>query len=155
MSKLKLAVIIAVGVVSLGLNCLWGGDHSLDGIITISAEKTSPESVFERNKGVADNWVNGLVEYECKDCPPLYKRLDDNGKYSYGCLQYQKDTFISDVKNYKLLPYTEDQEIMNFIYDCEFQKDLASVTILDNPKNAVRWRTSVEDRGYGYPKFFE
>jgi hypothetical protein len=155
MSKLKIALIISVGVVSFALNGLRGSDTGFIGTMSLVEDEVSAETVFEANKRVAEEWVDGLAEKECKDCPPLFKRIDDNGKYSYSCLQYQEATFVADVKYYDLLPYAEDQEIMNWIYDCQFQKQLAVVTILDNPKYASKWRTTVEDRGYGYPQFIK
>jgi hypothetical protein len=155
MSKLKIVLILTAGVVGLALNGLRTADQGLKGTMSLVESKVSAETVFDANKKVAEEWVEGLVDKECKNCPPLFKRIDDNGKYSYSCLQYQEATFVADVKHYKLLPNAEDQEIMNFIYDCPFQKQLAVVTILDNAWYASRWKTTVEDRGYGYPHFIK
>lgn len=91
-----------------------------------------------------DQYIDTLAnEYECRDCPELFKRLDSNNRYSYGCLQFQEATFISSVKRYKLLPQAEDHEIMNFIYDCEFQKTVAREMFLSEKDAANHWFTSI------------
>jgi hypothetical protein len=98
-----------------------------------------------------DAWVNKLAaEFECVGCRPLYRRIDSNGKYSYGCLQFQERTFTDSVKRYGLLPEAEDQEILNQIYDCDFQKQVARQMLLHEVDGCMHWKTSVL-RGAGAP----
>ena len=67
---------------------------------------------------------------------PTREVLDTNGKMSRGIYQYQEETFKRYVKKYGLLPYAEDDEIMNFIYDAEFQRELTSLVLEE--KNGFR-----------------
>lgn len=98
-----------------------------------------------------DAYINRLAhDYECVGCGANYRRIDSNGKYSYSCLQFQEETFVDRVVRYKLLPDSERTEIMNWIYDCDFQKKVAR-KMFENEKDAwTHWRTSVK-RGLGKP----
>lgn len=87
-------------------------------------------------------WVSGLIKYEYDGGDLHYRRIDSNGKYSYGCLQFQRATFES---------YGHSLGIYGDIYDCDVQKALAYAMIKSNWKNWIHWQTSVMDRGYGYP----
>lgn len=97
-------------------------------------------------------WLDRLAEdFECAGCAPNYKRIDSNGKYSYGCLQFQEATFKTAIRKYQILPDIEDNEIMNRIYDCDLQKIVAA-HIWKNEGNLAyyHWKTSI-DRGAGMP----
>lgn len=96
-------------------------------------------------------WVRGLVRYECEGCPPNYRRVDTNGYYSYGCLQFQRRTFITEAKRFDLLPDAEEAELMNHIYSCDFQQLLAKKMIERNYGDWRHWFYSVIVRGYGKP----
>ena len=67
------------------------------------------------------------------------KILDSNKKYSYGRFMYQEETFKGFVKEYKLLPEAEDLEIMNFIYDGEFQRELTGMMLTKDRENWRHW----------------
>lgn len=95
-------------------------------------------------------WIEKLEEYECKGCPPNFKLIDRNGKFSYSCLQFQERTFRHYIRKYNLIPYAEENEVLNFIYDCDLQKFLAYLIIEDNPNKYIYWITSVK-RGLGKP----
>ncbi len=97
-------------------------------------------------------WLDRLAEeFECPGCASNYKRIDSNGKYSYGCLQFQEATFKAAIRRNKALVGVEDNELMNYIYDCEFQKDLAEIMWQSEGASAYyHWRTSI-DRGLGMP----
>lgn len=123
--------------------------------------KTAPKADLAFIEDLRQKWVDDLIKYECwkilpdgtLGCPNNYKRLDDNDAYSYGCHQYQWNTFRNLVKKYKLLPHAEEHEYMNMIYDCEFQKVVTRVAI-DNESKAVikgMWWTTIVKRGYGLP----
>lgn len=97
-----------------------------------------------------DKWVNKLVYEESRGRSDL-KILDHNGYYSYGCLQFQMPTFKAYVHRYDLLPESEDSELENMIYDCNFQKKLTKLMIQEDPGNWRHWYTSVADKGLGLP----
>ncbi len=124
----------------------------LYGIVKTASVTTQPPQ--EETKIPTDAltaYINRLAdEYECAGCGPNYRRLDSNGKYSYSCLQFQERTFVDRVKEYRLLPRAEAAEIMNWIYDCDFQKQVARKMFENEPNAWVHWRTSVE-RGLGMP----
>ena len=109
--------------------------------------------IEEVRKDMLDLWLDRLADFECQNCPDNFRHLDKNNLYSYGCLQFQKNTFYAEVRRYKLLPFTEDAELMNWIYDCQFQKSLARYMIQAGGFASARshWYTSVVLRGLGYP----
>lgn len=96
-------------------------------------------------------WVDELEQYEAPGVSNDFKIIDSNGKYSYGCLQFQYETFRAYVRAYHLLDYAEDAELYNFIGDCDFQHNLAELMIQEDPRNWTHWYTSVKIRGLGYP----
>ncbi|MGC8944484.1 MAG: hypothetical protein ACP5J8_02390 [Minisyncoccia bacterium] len=98
------------------------------------------------------NWLDELEKYECHNCPIDFHRKDSNGLFSYGCLQFQKETFLINLKKYYPETYNsiEGNEWLNLIYDCNFQKELAYKMIKDNPDNIWHWATSIR-RGLSKP----
>lgn len=114
----------------------------------------SPRIRIPEESGIRDplyTWLDALEEYECLGCGENYSRVDVNGLRSYGCLQFQEQTFKAFVRRYDLLPYAETAEIMNMIYDCDFQKIVAHRMIQENDDAWSHWYTSVELRGLGKP----
>lgn len=91
-------------------------------------------------------WINILVQQESSGRTNI-KILDNNHKYSYGCLQFQKQTFVGYAKSLNMLPETEDNEIENFIYDCEYAKLLVEKMIENNYDNWKHWKNSVDKIG--------
>lgn len=65
--------------------------------------------------------------------------LDTNGRYSYGCLQFQEATFRQYVARYNMLPHATHDEVMNLIFNCDFQKKLAHKMLEENYKNWRHW----------------
>lgn len=98
------------------------------------------------------NWLNELEEYECRNCPVGFRRVDRNGLFSYSCLQFQKETFMINLKKFYPETYKslEGEEWQNLIYDCDFQKELAYKMIEHNKDLVWHWQTSIE-RGLGLP----
>lgn len=105
---------------------------------------------IERKLDKLDAWIDSLVVKESEGRSHI-KILDHNDRYSYGCLQFQMETFESYIKRYELLPHTEDSELENMIYDCDFQKLLTRKMIEEDPENWRHWYTSVAKRGLGLP----
>ncbi len=104
----------------------------------------------ERKLDKLDAWIDSLVAKESEGKSHI-KILDHNDRYSYGCLQFQMETFESYIKRYDLLPHAEDSELENMIYDCDFQKLLTRKMIEEDPENWRHWYTSVAKRGLGVP----
>ena len=100
------------------------------------------EITSEIGQGKLRHWIERLALAESSNTATI-TILDVNNKHSYGCLQFQEQTFIGYVKRYKLLPEAEDGEIMNQIYDCPFQKDLAGRMIQEDYDNWRHWQNSV------------
>lgn len=99
-------------------------------------------------KDTFDIWLDKLAIAE--NCPTL-GIVDSNGKLSVGQYCFQKNTFITYVKKYNLLPQCEEQEITNWWYDSDFQRLLARKMLEDNISNYDHWRTSVKKIGKPIP----
>lgn len=125
---------------------------SVFGIQTPNTVFAPAPEVVEIKRDAIDEWIDRLAEYECEGCGENFRKLDRNGKYSYSCLQFQKQTFDSYVKRFALLPHATPEEYENFIYDCEFQKGLARL-IIERDYGSVRnhWFTSIVTRKLGMP----
>ncbi|MDO8515708.1 MAG: hypothetical protein Q7S28_00460 [bacterium] len=95
-----------------------------------------------------DAWIEKLVLQESGGKENI-KIVDKNGYHSYGCLQFQKGTFIAYGTRYGLI--TEDDDINTLIYDCELQKLLAKLMIQDNYGNWRHWYTSSMTKKVGKP----
>ena len=60
------------------------------------------------------------------------KILDVNGKYSYGILQFQLESFYTFGQRYKILPADlELLEAENFIYDKDYQTKISREMLRD------------------------
>lgn len=93
-------------------------------------------------------WLYELEGYESTHKVNA-KILDVNGKYSYGCLQFQMETFIWAGMKYRLFASRSDAEAQ--IMDCSMQHAVA-LAMLKGERQAWRhWYTSVELRGLGRP----
>jgi hypothetical protein len=108
---------------------------------------------IEYKKDALDEWNDNLGRHE--GC--IAKIIDgklvgtmDSGSYSYGILCFKKQTFIGYVKQFNLLPYSTDEEIMNWIGDNQFQKNLARLMILDDYNNWRHWKNTTLYK-IGYP----
>ena len=105
--------------------------------------------------GTLDEWLDALQYRESHlQCPHGYectekrfRRIDSNDKYSYSCLQFQRETWDTYAPRYfgDLDPEA--------IYDCGRQRAVAKAMILENPENWRHWFNSVTDpsRGIGLP----
>jgi hypothetical protein len=90
-------------------------------------------------------WLEVLADEESGNRAHI-KVLDVNGRYSYGCLQFQMATWIGMGKAYGIGTTPEN------IYDCQLQKHLAFVMISDRYANWRHWGWTVTKvGGAGYP----
>ncbi len=122
---------------------------------------TSNATLQENSAGIAaggpsrpdalDRYLERLAfEFECVGaCKNVeeYKRLDSNGRYSYDCLQFQEQTWLSFARRYGVDPWKNGG-----IYQCENQLKVARLMFEDGVEAAARhWYTSIYKRGLGLP----
>lgn len=146
---------LKIGIASLSLIVASLGTISFNpGLVTAFLSQNS--EVLEENVSIPSyeqelkDWILELVQKESGGREDI-KHLDVNGKYSYSCLQFQEETFVGFVKEFNLLPGAEDDEILNFIMDCEIAKQLAFLMISDRYDNWKHWRNSVLNTDLGLP----
>lgn len=76
-----------------------------------------------------------------------FRIVDSNKQYSYGCLQFQQDTYIAMAKKYHV-----DAWAGRGIYDCDNQWKIARAMFEENKVAAAQhWYTSIYTRGLGLP----
>ena len=92
-----------------------------------------------------EHWIDALAIAESGNRERLVHR-DRDGQLYYGCLQFQPRTFRVYVRKFHLLPHANRQEMMSRIYDCAFQKQLATLMIRSDPAGWKHWRGTVENR---------
>lgn len=100
---------------------------------------TATATTYEKDS--LDVWIERLILVESGGRADI-KILDTNNKYSYGCLQFQEETWKYQMQKFSLRPYAESQELMNEIYDCSLQKTLAKEMILGDYGNWRHWLNS-------------
>ena len=147
--NLWLKGLVALSVLSMVANLMLGL-RLMKGIE--EPQQTSPQKTEQKSEWQikTESWINELVQKESEGRADI-KILDSNGRYSYSCLQFQEQTFRFYVERYNLLPGVEYAEVMNWIYDCEFQKLIALKMLEEDHNNYLHWRTSVLKRGLGLP----
>jgi len=91
-------------------------------------------------------WLEALARVESGNRAWIVHQ-DRDGRYYYGCLQFRETTFRFYVEKFDLAPVADEDDVMELIYDCSFQKSLAARMIRDNPENWKHWRTTVHRIG--------
>lgn len=99
-------------------------------------------------KSALDLWLKKLAYLESEGRDNL-KVLDLNGLHSFGCLQFQMDTFREFGLRYGLI--SEDDNLEKVIYDCALQKKIAKEMLRENYGYWRKWYTSVVVKGLGLP----
>lgn len=137
---------LAVTSISIGLlsNFLLGGSAE----VQPTAQQSEKITQTIKIETPTEKWLNYVL-------PKLKKQESGNNRFainwedakytgepSIGCFQFQPQTFISYTKLYKLLPYAEDKEIMNFINDCEYQEKLTRLILINEKNGWLHWKTS-------------
>lgn len=133
----------------------WGKRVSL----YLSRDKALPEGNSTPNKANPEfeAWLDELGDKE--NCPTT-GLLDRNNKKSYGRYCFQRDTFLEALKKYReeynLLPYSEEDELLNWLSDESFQRELVKIIIREEtnlvggePRYSYHWYTSIHKRGLG------
>jgi hypothetical protein len=115
---------------------------------TSYCEETNPKE--PRKKDSLDEWLDKLSFYESGNRQHI-KVMDTNGKYSYGCLQFQEQTIRSYVQRYDLGGNWEKTEYLNIAYDCQASKEVARKMIEEDYANWKHWYNTVKRPEVGYP----
>ena len=97
-----------------------------------------------------DAWLDKLAEKESGNRDRI-KVLDVNGRYSYGCLQFQMATFKSYSTNYGIVDPANVTSWEELIYNCSLQKQVAKRMIQEKPGNWRHWGYTVLNKGIGLP----
>lgn len=108
----------------------------------------TPNDISFTGPSPLDLWLEKLITLESNGKENI-KILDNNGEHSFGCLQFQKETFEEFGLKYKLI--APDDEIDDLLYDCNLQKEIAKKMIEDNYNNWRHWYTSVKIKKLGLP----
>jgi len=150
MNKNKL-LLIAAGAVTTGIILMLG-------LILAATLLTEPDLTpninnnHTKNENVEDemdHWLSKLARFEYPGAEKYFKRLDSNGKFSYGCLQFQAATFVGMAQKYGVSKAFGDASA---IYDCGIQKEIARAMFEDDATAAAHhWYTSIYVKGLGLP----
>jgi len=97
----------------------------------------------EPQKDSLSIWIDKLAT---KEKCPVKGIIDSNHKMSYGCLCFQKETFIRQSRLY-LMPHATNEEILSRIGSCQFQKKLAYEMISHDKAKIYHWKLSVKKIG--------
>lgn len=97
-----------------------------------------------------DAWLSKLATAESGNRANI-KVLDVNGRYSYGCLQFQMGTFKEYSQRYGIIDpaYVTSWEVL--IYNCDLQKRIAKRMIQEKASNWRHWGYTVLNKGIGFP----
>ena len=137
-------------IMSVIAMCLWGiakisNPETQKRVIDILVTNISNSSITIEKESSLEKWIDRLGDNE--NCPS-YGLVDSNDKLSYGKLCFQYDTLLMFVKTFRkkgyfLANYAEDRELINYMNDDDFSKDLAYLIIKENPQNACHWQNTV------------
>ena len=120
--------------------------QSTPAIKPAAATIESPLKVREAT--ALDLWLEKLAYKESHNRDNV-KILDVNGKFSYGCLQFQEWTFRTFGEKYGLVK--PDANLEPLIYNCSLQKQIAKRMIQEDYKMWQSWYTSVMEKDLGLP----
>lgn len=119
-TRIKTLLVSLVVIASLGMNAT-----------TTRTTHETPLSISEPD--ALDLYIERLEFAESSGREDIVI-IDTNGKKSYGCLQFQEETFARSAKKYHV-----DSPIL----DCAAQRFLAREILLHEPHGASNWATSV------------
>ena len=121
------------------------------GTIPNTASTTASTTLVYTN---LDAWLDHLAEKESNNRERI-KVLDVNGRYSYGCLQFQMATFKAYSTRYGLVDATTVTSWEELLYSCSLQKKVAKHMILEKNSNWRHWGYTVLRKGVGLPPLEE
>jgi len=97
--------------------------------------------------GTLRKWIDALAVAESGNRNWIVHQ-DNDGRLYYGCLQFREETFLYFANKFRLTQTAAQAgDVMSLIYDCSFQKRLATRMIHENPENWKHWRKTVERIG--------
>lgn len=96
--------------------------------------------------GSLRKWIDALAVAESGNRSWIVHEEEDGRRY-YGCLQFREETFRYFAKKFRMVQTAPPEDVMSLIYDCAFQKRLATRMIRENPENWKHWRKTVERIG--------
>ncbi len=129
---------------------LIGGANTYVKSVTTTANINATSQAVQREATPLDSWIEDLIQLESRGQEKL-KILDVNGRYSYGCLQFQMNTFWNYGTKYGFLSDGDEDNLGILIYSCELQKEIAKAMIQERPGNWRHWYTSVAKKKLGRP----
>lgn len=106
--------------------------------LPLKSKAEAPELTYDQK---LDYWIE-QVRFKESEGNDMLVILDSNNKYSYGCLQYQMDTW-----NHYSKKYNVDAEIMS----CDAQKEVTRNIIKYEKDGWRNWWTTVVKKGVGKP----
>lgn len=108
------------------------------GTARAEAPSPSPEEMYDT---AIEQWLDRL-QWDESNKTPLLVILDSNNKYSYGCLQFQMETWNH---------YSKKFSIKTEIMDCQGQRKLARLMVESDYGAWRNWLTSVTKKTAGLP----
>jgi hypothetical protein len=137
LSTNKIRVACILGVIALTLLVKIG---TADSAMLTPAQVTlySNENTYQTRM---NHWLDRLEQAESGGDIDM-KYLDVNGKYSYGCLNFQEWTWDH---------YSHQFNVQGSIMSCSAQKEVATDMIASDYNLWRSWYTSVAVKHVGYP----
>lgn len=129
------------------------GNVASSTVLTSSTAIASTSTSTVTTSSVSTNldlWIEKLAMAESNNRANI-KVLDVNGRYSYGCLQFQMATFKAYTTKYGLVDPATVTNWESLIYDCALQKKTAKRIIKEKPANWRHWGYTVLNKGIGFP----
>jgi hypothetical protein len=109
-----------------------------DNAATVEAEPATGRTLRQ--------WIDALAIAESGNRSWIVHE-DVDGRLNYGCLQFREETFRYFARKFRMVQTAQPGDVMSLIYDCPFQKRLATRMIHENPDNWKHWRKTVERIG--------
>src|SRR3990167_642121 len=108
----KILIVVAIALLALVL-------------LEMPSQAVTYQAQAKDEPDALDVWLDELLTYECEGCEDGFRVLDQNNRYSYGCLQFQEATFVEMAKRYSIVT---DADSIN---SCLMQKKVAKAMIKD------------------------
>jgi hypothetical protein len=146
---------LVIGLISSNVNAItatatYGSVASALSANGVSTTTTSTATTTITSRTSLDAWIDKLAEKESGNKERI-KILDVNGRYSYGCLQFQMATFKSYSQRYGLVDPANVTSWEETIYNCSLQKQIAKRMLLEKSGNWRHWGYTVRTKGLGLP----
>jgi len=138
-------------ILSMAVGTVFGSSAAManpNAITEIRFNNQDSAVIVEAPKStIADlkKWIQKLKMAESEGRNDI-KILDNNGQYSYGCLQFQEPTFRGYGAAYGLID-KDLENIEDAIFDCQLQEKLVLRMLLDDYDNWKHWKVTVRKIG--------